>query len=737
MGIIFHEKEKQFHLFNSQLSYCMGVCPDGELGQLYFGKKINENQKITYTQTKGVRPLCCNLKEDENYTKELSMLEYPAFGNGDFRTPAYEIKQKNGSRVTNLIYKSHSIYNGKKPINGLPASYTNTDDEATTLEILCVDEVAKVEVTLFYTVWEKYPVICRHAAIKNAGDEEVVLTKALSLCLDLPDAKYNWMQFEGTWGRERYPVERSLSNGTTQIESMRGHSSANYNPFVIVKRKNTDEFMGEAIGLNFVYSGNFVAQSEADTYGKLRILMGINPRWFEWPLTKGESFETPEVIISYSNSGLNSLSQSIHGFMNNNIVRGKYKNTPRPILLNNWEATEMDFDEEKILKITKKGKEAGVELFVLDDGWFGKRNDDYAGLGDWFVNTKKLPEGVKGLAKKVNDLGLKFGIWIEPEMVNEDSDLYRAHPDWVLAAPDRVRSLGRHQMVLDFSKKEVVDNIFDQLYAVFADANISYIKWDMNRSITECYSQGAAAGVQGMVYHRYILGVYSLYERLIKAFPDILFESCASGGSRFDAGILYYAPQAWCSDDTDAHERIKIQYGTSYGYPLSMVGAHVSASPNLQTGRAIAIGDRANIACFGTFGYELDLNEISEADFVEVKEQIKFMKEYRELLQYGDLYRLESPFEKNISAWMVVSKDKSTALVAVYKNLKSPNEGIVRIRLKGLDPDAVYTVDEKKEMYGDILMEGGIQVPDGDKEWYFADGDFTSRMYILKKNVTK
>ncbi|WP_408070860.1 alpha-galactosidase [Butyrivibrio sp. JL13D10] len=737
MGITYNVNGKQFHLFNAEISYFLGICPDGEVGQLYFGKKINENQTIAYGQTKGVRPVCCNTKEDENYTKELAMLEYPAFGNGDFRTPAYEIRQSNGSRVTNLIYREHRIYSGKKPIEGLPASYANTDDEATTLEIVCFDEIAKVEVTLFYTIWEKYPVICRHAKINNLADDRVVITKALSMCLDLPDSDYNWLQFEGAWGRERYPVERSLSNGITQIESMRGHSSANYNPFVIVKRKNTDEFMGEAIGINFVYSGNFVAESEADTYGKLRLLMGINPRWFEWPLDKGESFETPEVIISYSKEGLNKLSQSIHAFMNNNLVRGRYKNAPRPILLNNWEATEMNFNEEKILKIAKKGKEAGVELFVLDDGWFGKRNDDYAGLGDWFVNNKKLPDGLKGLSEKVNDLGLDFGVWIEPEMVNEDSDLYRAHPDWVLGAPDRTRTLGRHQMVLDFSKKEVVDNIYEQLYAAFSEANISYIKWDMNRSITECYSLGGDPSKEGMVYHKYIMGVYDLYERLIKAFPDILFESCASGGSRFDAGILYYAPQAWCSDDTDAHERIKIQYGTSYGYPVSMVGAHVSASPNLQTGRNIRIDERAAIACFGTFGYELDLNEISDEEFDMVKEQIKFMKEYRSLFQYGSLYRLESPFKKNISAWMVVSKDKETSIVAIYKNLKTPNVGQIRIRLKGLDPDGVYKINDQKEAYGDILMEGGVQYPEGDNEWFFDDGDFSSRIYVLKKNVTK
>ncbi len=737
MGVIFHKTAQQFHLFNNKISYVIGICPDGEVGHLYFGKRIHENQILANEQTRGIRPLCCNRKENEDYTKELALLEYPAFGNGDFRSPAYEVQQDNGSRVTNLVYVSHNIYPGKKRIPGLPASYVNVETEATTLELRCLDEVAGMDVTLFYTIWENYPVISRYAKIHNVGKTTFVINKASSVCLDFYDNEYEWMQFEGAWGRERYPKVRNLSAGSSSIESMRGHSSASYNPFVIVKRKNTDEHMGEAIGIHLVYSGNFRAKAESDMYGKLRVTMGINPRWFAWPLAPGDEFYTPEALLEFTQNGLNDLSQTIHSFLNHQMVRSPYKGKGRPILLNNWEATEMDFDEEKILRIARKGKEAGVELFVLDDGWFGKRNDDYAGLGDWFVNTDKLPEGIKGLSEKVNALGLQFGLWIEPEMVNEDSDLYRAHPDWVLAAPNRPRSLGRHQMVLDYSKPEVVDAIYDMLYQVISTASISYIKWDMNRSITECYSQGAPATEQGTIYHKYIKGVYSLYERLIAAFPEILFESCASGGARFDAGMLYYAPQAWCSDDTDGHERVKIQYGTSYGYPIASMGAHVSASPNLQTGRDIAIDDRANIACFGTFGYELDLNEISEEEFQKVKEQIVFMKEYRELFQYGNLYRLQSPFEKNISAWMVVSEDRKDAIVVTYKTLKTPNVGIDRIKLQGLNPDGKYRINGGQTTYGDYLMEVGIPTQDGEESWFYSDGDFSSRRYILKSEVTK
>jgi len=737
MGIIFNEKEKQFHIFNKSLSYVIGICEDGDIGQLYFGKPIRTDQKLHDYQSYGIRPLCCNEKDDEKYTKELALLEYPAFGDGDFGSSAYEVLQENGSRVTKFTYQFHRIYKGKAPIPGLPATYTNEDEEADSLELVCRDLISGLEVTLCYTVWENYSAICRHTKLKNTGDKKLKIEQALSCNVDFPDTKFTWLQFEGAWGRERSPKERDISSGITAIESLRGHSSANYNPFVIIKRKNTDELQGEAFGFNLVYSGNYIAKAQADTFGKLRFNMGINPKWFQWPLEPGEEFNTPEVIITYTSNGLNDLSQNIHRLMNNNLVRSAYKNKPRPILLNNWEATEMDFDEEKILKIASKGKEAGVELFVLDDGWFGKRNDDFAGLGDWYVNTDKLPDGISGLSKKINELGLKFGLWIEPEMVNEDSDMYRQHPDWVLAAPYRPRTLGRHQMVLDYSKPEVVDNIYNQLYEVISNASIDYIKWDMNRSITECYSQDVDKNQQGMVYHKYIMGVYSLYERLRKAFPHILFESCASGGARFDAGMLYYAPQAWCSDDTDGHERVKIQYGTSYGYPVSMVGSHVSASPNLQTHRAMTIDDRANVAYYGTFGYELDLNEISEEDFESVKEQIKFMKEYRELFQYGNYYRLQSPFENNISAWMVVSDDKQTAIVTTHKTENIPNWGIERIKLQGLNPDIVYTINDKDDIYGDYVMNAGISLMNKERNWYESDGDYTTHMYILKGKVTK
>lgn len=732
MNILFHEDSSQFHLFNDRISYILGVLSTGELGHLYYGKRIHDRDAFLFQKTIGTKPMMCAPADDEDFCPELTGYEYPAFGTGDFRNPAYEILQENGSRVTKFEYFGYEILDGKPGISGLPASYVEHNDEAKTLVIKLIDKITEVELNLYYTIFGDYPVIARHAVFINKGAAKVSVTRALSLNLELDDQDYEWIQFQGAWGRERTPVTRKITGGKVSVESMRGVSSSNYNPFVIIKRPNTDESMGEAIGIHLVYSGNFLAYAEGDNFNKTRVAIGINDRWFNWPLSSGESFETPEALLTYSDSGLNELSINIHRFLNNCIVRGKYKNVPRPILLNNWEATNMTFDEASILKIAGKGKEAGVELFVLDDGWFGKRDDDYAGLGDWYVNTDKLPEGIKGLSEKVRAMGLKMGLWIEPEMVNEDSDLYRAHPEWVLSVPGRDKTLGRHQMVLDFSRKEVVDAVYDMLYDVFKDASLEYIKWDMNRSLTEVFSIGADAEIQGTVYHKYILGVYSLYERLRNAFPEILFESCSSGGSRFDAGMLYYAPQAWCSDDTDGYERMKIQYGTSYGYPIVSIGAHVSVVPNQQTGRCVPIETRAAVAYFGTFGYELDLNELSDEEFEIVKKQVEFMKEYRSVIQFGDFYRLSSPFDKDTSAWMSVSQDKSCAVAAIYKIYTPVNGGFTRIKFAGLDPDKLYTDETGAQYYGDYLMNVGVEVKNTDKAWYFDVGDYRSQIKVLK-----
>ncbi|MCR5735780.1 MAG: alpha-galactosidase [Lachnospiraceae bacterium] len=730
MNIIWNKKTEQFHLYNDCISYIISVAPSGELTNIYFGKRIHEKEDLSYVVFRMGMPNIVVDADTETYSMELNRQEYPSFGTTDFGTQAFEVETENGSRVSSFVYKSHNIFAGKHGITDLPATYAD-ESEAMTLEVTLEDETAQMTLVLSYTIFDRYPVIARHAVFTNQGNVKAKLIKALSCCLDLPDMDYEWMQFTGAWARERIPEVRKLAFGTTSIGSRRGVSSANHNPFVIVKRPDTNESAGEAFGFSFVYSGNFIATAEGGTHERLRILMGINPDRFTWVLKNGESFETPEVVIAFTDNGLNDLSQTYHRLYNNNLVRGKWKNVPRPILNNNWEATFMDFTEDAILKIASKAKEAGVELFVLDDGWFGDRNDDTAGLGDWIENPDKLPQGMAGLARKINAMGLKFGFWIEPEMVNPNSNLYRRHPDWVLSVPGRKSSLGRHQLVLDFSREEVVDHIYNMLFKILNGAPISYIKWDMNRALTEMYSIAADACEQGMIYHKYVLGVYRLYSRLIEAFPDILFESCSSGGNRFDAGMLYYAPQAWCSDNTDAIDRIRIQYGTSYGYPIVSIGSHVSAVPNQQTGRTVSINTRANVAYFGTFGYELDLNELCDEEFEEVKKQIEFMKKYRSLIQFGDFYRLRSPFETDQCAWIVVSEDRKQAIAGFYCMKANVNTLPGFLKLKGLDPDRLYRM-EGAEYYGNELMNMGITLSRFYKQGFTISEDYASFVTVIE-----
>ncbi|MBQ7583239.1 MAG: alpha-galactosidase [Lachnospiraceae bacterium] len=730
MDIIYNDSAKQFHLFNDRISYITGIMPNGEPGQLYFGKRVADKD-YSYLINLEFRAMMVGMPEDERFSLEFNKREYPSFGTSDLRLPAFELIQKNGSHVSAFTYLSHEISRGKPKLQGLPAVYMEDEEEAMTLSLKLKDELTGMELTLFYTIFRDYPVIARSVLFENKGAEEVSLERCMSLSLDLPDHDYVWMQFSGAWGREKTPVEKKLDSGITAIGSLRGHSGANQNPFVILKRPDTDEFQGEALGAALVYSGNFLTQAEVDTYGTTRLMTGIHPDRFSWGLASGDSFRTPEALLVWTEDGLNDLSQNLHRLYRKRLSRGAWKEKERPVLLNNWEATLMDFTEESVLKIAKKGKEAGVELFVLDDGWFGKRDDDFAGLGDWYVNTDKLPRGITGLAEKIHDMGMMFGLWFEPEMVNPDSDLYRAHPDWILAAPGRERSLGRHQMVLDMTKDEVQEYLYERMHTIIAEAKIDYVKWDMNRTISECFSQGRDAKEQGKTYHRYILAVYRLYERLIADFPELLFESCASGGSRLDAGMLYYAPQAWGSDDTDAVERLKIQYGTSYGYPISSVGAHVSECPNQQTGRTTSVDTRGNVSFFGTGGYELDLNKLSDEEFETVKKQIEFLKKYRGLIQGGTFYRLLSPFKDNYCAWMVVSEDKSRAVFAYYRILAEVNGGRRRLKLKGLDPDKQYRAGDKS-FYGSELMNIGLEISAVPDVIEPPAGDFYSRIIVLE-----
>lgn len=745
MEIIRNRQGNTFHLCNDEISYIMTVLPNGQMGQLYFGKRIREREDYSHLLETASRPMSsCVFDTDKKFSMEHIKQEYAVFGTTDYRTPAVEVIQKSGSRFSEFCFQNYRIESGKPGLPGLPAVYTEADSEAETLVIELMDKATGLQAELLYTIFEKGGIIARSARFLNKGTEDLFLGSAMSLCMDLPDCEYEWIQFSGAWARERYPKVRRLEQGIQSVGSMRGNSSHNHNPFVILKRPSADEFQGEAIGFSLIYSGNFLAQAEVDAYHTTRVLLGIHPAGFQWKLEPEESFQTPEAVMVYTDQGLNHLSQTYHKLYQKRLARGYWRDRTRPILINNWEATYFNFTEEKLIEIAKKAKSCGVEMFVLDDGWFGARSSERAGLGDWTANPDRLPNGITGLAEKIEDLGMKFGLWFEPEMVNPDSDLYRQHPDWIIAAPDRKPSHGRFQYVLDFSRKAVVDYIYGMMAKILSEAKVSYIKWDMNRSITECYSGALPADRQGEVYHRYILGVYDLYERLTSRFPHVLFESCASGGGRFDPGMLYYAPQAWTSDDTDAVERLKIQFGTSYCYPVSSMGSHVSVTPNHQLNRNTPLRTRANTAYFGTFGYELDLNVLTEEEQEEVKAQTAFMKEYRNLIQFGTFYRLKSPFEGNITAWMAVSEDQTEAIVGWYRVLNGVNMPYTRLRLEGLDPEKSYHVwtagTDKKEAskesvhYGDELMNLGLVTTDAScgEDVDRVCCDFDSRLYILK-----
>ncbi len=730
-----------FHLSNNHVSYIMKVLKNNQLGQLYFGKKIRHNNNFDHLIVERAVTLApCVFEGDLDFSLETIKQEYPAYGTGDFREPAYQFTQANGSRITNFTYKGYEIFKGKRGVIGLPHTY---GDDVETLYITLYDSVMNVEMILKYHLFDNFSGIVRSVEMKNLSNESVRINRAMSLCLDLYDDNYEMITLDGAWSRERHVTCRKIAKGVQSIQSSRGASSAMHNPFIALKRPETTETSGEVYGLTLVYSGNFLAEAEVDAYNVTRMMIGINPFEFEWALNAGESFQTPEAVLAYAANGLNAMSQNFHNLFRNNLIRGKYKNERRPILINNWEATYFDFTEESILKIAAKAKELGVELFVLDDGWFGKRDNDQTSLGDWAVYLKKLPNGIDGLARKINDMGLLFGLWFEPEMVNEISELYNLHPDYVIKTPNRAMSYGRNQFVLDFSRDEVVEYVFNKMCETIEKANISYIKWDMNRNITESYSLGLPPERQKEFFHRYILGVYSLYEKLIEKFPDILFESCASGGARFDAGMLYYAPQAWASDDTDAIERLHIQYGTSMVYPISSIGSHVAAVPNHQLLRTTDIETRANVAYFGTFGYELNVNEISEEEAEKVKAQIDFFKKYRDVISNGDFYRLQSG---NIYSWMVVSKDQKTAILGYYKILATPNPSLKKIKLVGMNQELDYSCNGKN-YYGDELMNVGYIVNTeftgviqsnlftGKYTSGTDKGDFTSQVYVFEANV--
>lgn len=738
MNIIYRSENQQFHLFNQEISYIFKISEDGKLLHLYYGENLPDND-YSHLIEMHHRPMTTYRNENDLlYSLEHLKQEFPEYGTTDFRHPAISLLQKNGSRLSDFVYQGYEVEEGKPKLEGLPATYVDNNDESKTLKVHILDSVTNVQVELLYTIYRDYPVITRSARVMNKGKDIQIIENISSLSLDLPDANYEWQQLSGAWGRERTIKSRTLQQGIQSIESTRGISSHQHNPFVTLKRKNTDENQGEAIGAALVYSGNFLIQAEVDTWDVTRLQVGINPFGFNWKLNPGEIFTAPEAILVYSSKGLNAMSQTFHQLFRKRLARGKWREKDRPVLINNWEATYFDFDEEKLVNIAKKAFDVGIELFVLDDGWFGERENDCAGLGDWHVNPKRLPRGIGSLSEKIRSFGMKFGLWFEPEMVNKDSELYRTHPNWIISTPNRKPNHGRNQYVLNFGLDEVVENIFDQMCKIIDESNLDYIKWDMNRPLTDVFDSHLLADQQGEVFHRYVLGVYRLYEKLITKYPNILFESCSSGGGRFDPGMLHYAPQAWASDDSDAIERLKIQYGTSMLYPLSSIGAHVSIVPNHQTNRITPIKTRGNVAFFGAFGYELDLNELSEGDLRIVKEQIAFYKKYRTIIHNGTFYRLLSPFDDdNQTAWMVVSHDKKTAIVAHYKTLNEVNAPYRRLKLKGLDNDGLYNVGQNSLRSGMELMRAGLVCSDAssgqinDQNRRPETFDFDSKIWVI------
>ncbi len=724
--ITFNKEQQVFQLCNNQISYLIEVEEHGYLAHLYFGKKINHYsghyQYVRDMRSFGPYP---EAADHDTFSLDTVMLEYPGYGFGDFREPAYNFKLKDGSRITDFRYDSFEIVQGKCAIEGLPHLYTNQATEAETLIITLKDDVAQLRLKLNYTIYQDYATVIRSTTLINDSAETVEMNQLASQSLDFPNRSFELIHLNGAWGRERQLTREKIEIGTKVLDSKRGSSSHHQNPFVTLVEPTTTEFQGEAYGFCLVYSGNHQTVIEKDNYSQTRVVMGMNPFNFAWQLPAGESFHSPEVVNVYSNQGLNQMSKTYHDLFNHHLIRGEHQLKERPVLINNWEATYFDFDDAKIHGIVDEAQALGIEMFVLDDGWFGERKDDHRSLGDWYEFEGKLEQGLEGIAQYVHDKGMKFGLWFEPEMISKDSDLHRAHPDWVLSVPGRPRSLSRQQHVLDFSRADVRDHIYQQMTAILDRVPIDYIKWDMNRNMTEVYSLLLDPEMQGEVSHRYILGLYEFMEKLTQAYPHILFESCSGGGGRYDAGMLYYMPQTWTSDNTDPIARLKIQYSTSLVYPISTMGAHVSAIPNHQTGRETSLDIRGNVAMSGVLGYELDLTTLSEEEKVLIVKQVDFYKEHRQLLQFGDFVRLKSPYEENEVAWMFVSKDKKEAIVFYFRVLVEASAPYVTLKLAHLDETLEYQI-ANHVISGDALMNIGMYI---DPKLH---GDYATQAFILK-----
>lgn len=704
MAITFNETTRIFTLTTAHTTYQMQADAQGYLLHLYYGARTAG--EMDYLLNYGDRGFSGNPNSagsDRTYSLDALPQEYPSLGTGDFRNYALNIENADGSQCCNPVYITHEIAAGKYTLKGLPFVRAE-ENEAETLKIILEDPVTKVELRLLYGVLEKEDIITRSVIIKNAGKAPVTVKKAQSACLDFLHGDYDLIKFHGRHAMERNMERMPVSHESTRIGSRRGTSSHQYNPGVILAGKNTNEDSGSCYGMLFVYSGNFLVEAEKDQYDQTRIQMGLTDELFAYPLEAGAEFIAPEVILSYTNKGLSRLSKQYHHCIMNHICQGKYVHANRPVLINSWEAAYFDFTGDTIVELAKEAKALGIDMVVMDDGWFGKRNDDNSSLGDWYVNEEKLGGTLTKLIERVNAEGVKFGIWIEPEMVSEDSDLYREHPDWAITIPGRKPVRSRNQLVLDFSRKEVRDEIFKRICAVLDQGNVEYIKWDMNRSLADIYAPN--------VTYDYVLGVYDFLEKLTNRYPDILIEGCSGGGGRFDAGMLYYTPQIWCSDNTDAINRTRIQYGTSFFYPVAAMGSHVSAVPNHQTGRVTSMHTRGVAAMSGTFGYELNPALLNAKEKAEIRAQLAQYREYQELIREGDYYRLSNPFQDNFAAWMVVSDDRSKALVSVIRLTAEANPPAAYVTLKGMEEDAFYREKTTGKVYpGAALMEAGILLP--------------------------
>ena len=751
MAIIIDEKNKLFTLRTKNSTYQMKADSFGTLLHTYYGKRIDDSD-MSYLIVKKGRAFSGNPYEygrtDREYSLDLLPQEYSCYGTGDFRISALKVQNEDGSCAVSLVYQGYQVHRGVKyAIPELPAVHVEENEanskesvQVDSLEITLKDETTGVEVVLLYSVLEELDIITRAVKLVNKGSRQIILQKAASMNLDWVIGDYEWLTFYGRHAHERNLQRSELDHGIHAIGSVRGSSGLHYNPFAIVCEKNTDEMQGQCFGFSFLYSGEFLMEAEKDQVNQTRFICGIHPDNFAWNLQPGEEFHTPEVMMSASASGFGTLSRNFHKTIREHVCRGEWKRKRRPVLINNWEATYFDFTGEQLVNIAKSAAKLGVELFVLDDGWFGKRDDDYSGLGDWFPNEKKLGCSLKELAERIMATGVRFGLWVEPECISEDSDLYREHPDWAVAIPGRKPVLGRSQLILDFTRKDVQDYIIKRLSAIFEEASITYVKWDFNRAICEKYSRKLETEQQGEFAHRFVLGLYRVLEKLTTSFPHILFEGCSSGGGRFDAGMLYYTPQIWCSDNTDAIARLSIQYGTSFCYPVSAVGSHVSAVPNHQTGRVTPLSTRSCVAMAGTFGYELDISKMTETEKDQVRKHIRKFKEYYDLIQYGEYYRLLPPSDPQCTVWEMVSADGEEALVsAVYHHVTAYAPPVV-VKVQGLKEEAQYQLrlelesvqDEYREaisqklplcfregqtVTGTALQYGGLVIPEASEEF--------------------